>query len=113
MPEGEVENTAQAKRLAKQRERVAVHRGLLIQFGEQLENSDPRFPIKEGGRIYQVAAREFLMEQWMKIRNKRGRLQALHVNATQREYARTAAKRNIVLKARQLGITTYVAARFF
>ena len=49
----------------------------------------------------------------MKIRNKRGRLQALHVNATQREYARTAAKRNIVLKARQLGITTYVAARFF
>jgi len=49
----------------------------------------------------------------MKIRNKRGRLQGLHVNATQREYARTAAKRNIVLKARQLGITSYVAARFF
>jgi hypothetical protein len=113
VPEGEVENTAQQKRLAKQRERVAVHRGLLIQFGEQLENSNPQFSIKEGGRTHKVAAREFLMEEWMKIRNKRGRLQALHVNATQRDYARTAAKRNIVLKARQLGITTYVAARFF
>ena len=113
VPEGEAEDTAQAKRLAKQRERVGEHRGLLIQFGEQLENSDPRFSIKEGGRTYKVAAREYLMEEWMKIRNKRGRLQALHVNATQREYARTTAKRNIVLKARQLGITTYVAARFF
>ena len=113
VPEGEAEDTAQAKRLAKQRERVGEHRGLLIQFGEQLENSDPRFSIKEGGRTYKVAAREYLMEEWMKIRNKRGRLQVLHVNATQREYARTTAKRNIVLKARQLGITTYVAARFF
>jgi hypothetical protein len=113
VPKSEVENTAQAKRLAKQRKRVAVHRGLLIQFGEQLENSDPQFSIEEGRRKYKVAAREYLMEEWMKIRNKRGRLQALHVNATQRDYARTAAKRNIVLKARQLGITTYVAARFF
>ena len=112
-PEDEVENTAQAKRLAKQRERVAVHRGLLIRFGQQLENSASQFSIKEGGWTYKVAAREYMMEQWMKIRNKRGRLQALHVNATQREYAKSAAKRNIVLKARQLGITSYVAARFF
>jgi hypothetical protein len=112
-PEDEVENTAQAKRLAKQRERVAEHRGLLIQFGEQLENSNPQFSIKEGGRTHKVAAREFLMSEWLKIRNKRGRLQGFRVNVTQREYAKTAAKRNIVLKARQLGITTYVAARFF
>jgi hypothetical protein len=113
VPKREVENTAQAKRLAKQRKRVQKHRDLLIQIGEQLENSYPNFQVKEGGRTYEVAAREFLMEKWMKIRNKRGRLQALHVNATQRDYARTVAKRNIVLKARQLGITTYVAARFF
>ncbi len=53
------------------------------------------------------------MAEWLQIRNKRGRLQGFKVNATQREYAKTAAKRNIVLKARQLGITTYVAARFF
>ena len=31
----------------------------------------------------------------------------------QREYARHCSKRNIVLKARQVGISTYVAAKFF
>jgi hypothetical protein len=34
-------------------------------------------------------------------------------NRAQREYAGCCTRRNIVLKARQLGITTYVAARFF
>ena len=112
-PEGKVELTAREKKLAKQRAEVQKHVELLIQFGKELDRDDPRYVIKEGGRIRRVAAREFLMEIWLKIRNKNGRLQALHVNATQREYAKTAAKRNIVLKARQLGITTYVAARFF
>ncbi len=112
-PEGEVELTAQQKRLAKQRERVEEHRNLLIQFGDELDKDERRFPIEEGGRTHKVAAREFMMRKWLKIRNKNGRLQGLRVNAVQREYAKTAAKRNIVLKARQLGITTYVAARFF
>ena len=31
----------------------------------------------------------------------------------QRDYSRRCGKQNIVLKARQLGITTYIAARFF
>ena len=34
-------------------------------------------------------------------------------NRAQREYAKTCSRRNIVLKARQMGMTTYVAARFF
>ncbi|HVP55410.1 MAG TPA: terminase [Candidatus Eisenbacteria bacterium] len=112
-PEDEVELTAQQKRLAKQRARVEAHRNLLIQFGHELDNDERRFDIEEGGRTHKVAAREFMMRKWLKIRNKNGRLQGLRVNAVQREYAKTAAKRNIVLKARQLGITTYVAARFF
>ena len=37
----------------------------------------------------------------------------MKLNAAQRDVDRRAGKRNIVLKARQLGITTYVAARFF
>ncbi len=37
----------------------------------------------------------------------------LELNRAQQEYSRCCSKRNIVLKARQLGITTYVAARFF
>jgi hypothetical protein len=112
-PANDEPETPQQKRLATQRARVEEHRGLLIQFGEHLDDDDRCFSIKEGGRTHKVASREFLMSEWLKIRNKNARLQGLKVNTTQREYARTAAKRNIVLKARQLGITTYVAARFF
>jgi hypothetical protein len=37
----------------------------------------------------------------------------LRPNRAQSEFSRNHTKRSIVLKARQLGITTYVAARFF
>ena len=35
------------------------------------------------------------------------------LNRAQREYSRQCTKQNVVLKARQVGITTYIAARFF
>ena len=50
---------------------------------------------------------------WLKIRSKSRGLVDLKLNRAQREYSQRCTKRNIVLKARQLGITTYVAARFF
>jgi hypothetical protein len=50
---------------------------------------------------------------WLKIRSKTRGLVDLRLNRAQREYSQRCTKRNIVLKARQLGITTYVAARFF
>lgn len=53
-----------------------------------------------------------LIEQ-LKIRGKSGTLVTLRPNRTQREYARNRSLRNIVLKARQLGMTTYIAAQFF
>ena len=37
----------------------------------------------------------------------------LKLNRAQQEYSQRCTKRNIVLKARQVGITTYIAARFF
>jgi hypothetical protein len=49
----------------------------------------------------------------LKIRDKNGRLRKLMLNRAQQDLERTSTKRNIVLKARQLGVTTYVAARFF
>ncbi|HET8666546.1 MAG TPA: hypothetical protein VFM10_01120 [Terriglobales bacterium] len=49
----------------------------------------------------------------LKVRNKAGRLVSLVPNRTQREYSRHCTRRNIVLKARQLGMTTYIAAEFF
>ncbi len=58
-------------------------------------------------------ARDYLTAELLRIRDKRGRLVPLRLNRAQQEYAKRCAKRNIVLKARQLGITTYVASRFF
>jgi len=53
------------------------------------------------------------MYDYLKIRDKNRRLLPLLANRAQREYKRRRRQRNVVLKARQLGITTYVAARFF
>jgi len=49
----------------------------------------------------------------LQIRAKNGRLRKLTLNRAQQDLERTSTSRNIVLKARQLGVTTYVAARFF
>ena len=60
-----------------------------------------------------ATVRELVMHTMLKIRDKRGHLLRLHLNRAQRDLEKTSGKRNIVLKARQLGVTTYVAARFF
>jgi len=60
-----------------------------------------------------VTLREYLMGSILKIRDKNGRLRTLMLNRAQQDLERTSSNRNIVLKARQLGVTTYVAARFF
>jgi hypothetical protein len=57
--------------------------------------------------------REYLMYSFLRIRDKNGRLRNFRLNRAQQDLERTSGKRNIVLKARQLGVTTYVAARFF
>ena len=57
--------------------------------------------------------RQFLVEKLLQVRTKQGEVKPLVLNRAQQEYEGRCNKRNIVLKARQLGITTYVAARFF
>ncbi len=64
---------------------------------------------KRGGRTL----RDLLIEVLLRIRDKQGRLRPLVANRAQAEFSRNCGCRNIVLKARQLGITTWVAARFF
>jgi hypothetical protein len=49
----------------------------------------------------------------LKIRDRRGKLVPLKPNAAQRQYAQSRGPRNIILKARQVGITTYISARLF
>jgi hypothetical protein len=54
-----------------------------------------------------------LAEQLLRVRTREGRTAALKANAAQRAFERRRGERNIVLKARQMGITTWAAARFF
>ncbi len=57
--------------------------------------------------------RDFLIGDLLHIRNKTRGLIEFVPNRAQEEYSRCCTDRNIVLKARQLGMTTYIAARFF
>lgn len=60
-----------------------------------------------------AASADDVIVKLLKVRGKTGALVPMRPNRVQREFAKRCGKRNIVLKARQLGITTYVAARFF
>ncbi|HVJ08790.1 MAG TPA: hypothetical protein VM554_10425 [Acidisarcina sp.] len=55
----------------------------------------------------------FLAEALLKVRDRRGQCVAFVPNRVQREFERRRGRRNIVLKARQMGISTWVAGRFF
>jgi len=75
---------------------------LARQFGDHLDV-----------RLGETTVRDVLITMMLKIRPKKGWVQYLKLNRAQLEYSKRASKRNIVLKARQVGITTYIAARFF
>lgn len=55
----------------------------------------------------------FLSEALLQIRTRGGLSMALRQNAVQREFERRRGSRNIVLKARQMGLSTWIAGRFF
>jgi hypothetical protein len=55
----------------------------------------------------------WLAKTLLRIRGRDGQVVPLTANAAQREFARRRGQRNIVLKARQMGISTWVAGRFF
>ncbi len=50
---------------------------------------------------------------WLRVRDREGSDALLVANAVQREFERSRGRQNIVLKARQMGMTTWVAGRFF
>jgi hypothetical protein len=77
----------------------------LTELGQMLEMCPPGL----GG----ATVCDTLIPTLLRIRNKSGLLVPLQLNESQHQISRTWKKRNIILKARQLGITTYVAARYF
>jgi len=77
----------------------------LVRYGRML---DAR-PRALSGRT--VAA--FLGESLLKVRGRDGVVVPLRANRAQREFEERRGQRNVVLKARQMGISTWVSARLF
>jgi len=71
----------------------------LLDLGRQME-AEPKHLRKVAGT--------FLM-----VRDREGMERPLWANAAQKEFERRRGQTNIVLKARQMGMTTWVAGRFF
>jgi hypothetical protein len=55
----------------------------------------------------------FLAEALLKVRSRSGAMVPLLANRVQEEYERRRGQRNIVLKARQMGMSTWIAGRLF
>src|SRR5437588_2303750 len=84
---------------------AAADLDLLLSLGPRLDHRPPKL----AGR----SVREFLIGSLLKVRDKRGQLCRLAPNRAQQAFEAAASRRNVVLKARQMGLTTWVAARFF
>jgi hypothetical protein len=69
---------------------------------------DQRPPILKGQTVAMALARILL-----KVRTREGRTARLNANPAQRLFEERRGRENIVLKARQMGMTTWTAARFF
>lgn len=71
----------------------------LLQYGKEMD--------EEPAKIHEIAGK------LLKVRDREGVERPLEANRVQREFERRRRQRNIVLKARQMGVTTWIAARFF
>jgi hypothetical protein len=77
----------------------------LMEFGKLL--TDKEHPVCDSERVIRLA------EKLLFVRTRSGAVQRLRANTAQTAFEQTRGQRNIVLKARQLGLTTWAAARFF
>jgi hypothetical protein len=72
---------------------------VLLELGRRIDQR-PSFLVELAARLLQVRGRD-------------GQLQPMVANAVQLAFEKKRARQNIVLKARQMGLTTWVAGRFF
>lgn len=77
----------------------------LLAYGRLL---DRRPPPLDGASVSLWLAGHLL-----RVRDREGKERPLHANAAQRAFDRSRGRQNIVLKARQMGVTTWVAGHFF
>ncbi len=76
----------------------------LLAVGKRLREE----PMRKGD----VTIGMLLAEKLLRVRTRDGTTKALKANAVQKEFERTRGRNNIVLKARQMGVTTWVAGQF-
>ncbi len=62
-------------------------------------------------RLHEPETVVWLAEQWLRVRSKSGRLVPMTANAAQRQFEAARGRDNIVLKARQMGLSTWIAGR--
>ena len=102
----------------------------LLELGKRLDDVTPdrgrfrepdsaiSFPLDEldTSRAWKPTQRDAWIEEFLFIRSKIGEPKLIELNRVQREYARVClvekSHKNIVLKARQVGITSYIARGF-
>ena len=77
----------------------------LFDYGRQLTANQPN----EAGELPAV----WMARELLQIRDRTGKTNPLLANRVQRAFEATRRQKNIVLKARQMGITTWIAGRFF
>ena len=77
----------------------------LFRLGEQLDER----PGKLGGDTIGMRT----ASEMLRIRDREGRVRRLVANRAQRAFEAARGRNNIVLKARQMGMTSWVAGRFF
>jgi len=83
----------------------SLDRDELERFGRILD----RRPANLGG----LSVAESLIAALLRVRTRQGRTAPLVANPVQRAFEQRRGRHNIVLKARQMGLTTWTAARFF
>ena len=76
---------------------------------------DERAALHDLGRLMESQPDRYIQiaEEWLWVRSLRGGLLRLEANAAQRQFEERRGRQNIVLKARQMGLTTWIAGRFF
>ncbi len=93
----------------------------LLDIGKVLDQptTDERYWRVVPGRaeVWKMPVGDVWVQQHLRIRTKLGKNKCLEMNPAQEAYSRACddckSKWNIVLKARQVGMTTYIAARYF
>ncbi len=77
----------------------------LVRLGELLDER----PVEFGGG----SVGGFLAEALLKVRSRSGAMVPLLANRVQEDFERRRGQKNIVLKARQMGMSTWIAGRLF